>query len=203
MFAYNPENRVVRALETCFNVVWLTILALVCSMPVLTAGASLTAYTASLMAVCEERGSGVTADFFRRFTSGMREATMALLAVLAVGVVLVLDIRACAEITAPEGILWLFRSSTAAFTLLFLCILEWLFAGLGRFEAPLWQTFKNAVCWAGIHWKTTLLLLLLDALAAALTLVLWWFALLPAAFLQYQKAKAISRIFFKYVQEGS
>lgn len=77
MFArfFNTESPFWRAMGTIADIIWLNILFVVCCLPVVTVGASLTALYGTAMRVQDEEDNGVTRTFFRIFRSSFWPAT--------------------------------------------------------------------------------------------------------------------------------
>lgn len=199
MFQYNSDNKVIQSLETCADVLWLTILWLLFCIPVITAGASCAARDASMLALAEGRSGGVTRGFLHRFRENLKQASAAWLIVMAVGGLLLLDVLICWG-RMPSGIASLvLRCTTAALCLGGAMEAVWLFAGIGRFYSGLGQAFRNALLWAALHWRVTVCLLLLEAAVVALAFLLWWYALIPAGGIFYLRAKLLSRAFAGYM----
>ncbi len=197
----NPENKVLVAISTFFDIVWLTILWIVVCIPVVTAGASTTAYMATLLALAEGRGSSVTVGFFRRLKENFGIATKLWLVMLLIGVILIWDLVACFVMKEPEILRAVLCCTTVAFSLCYGAVMEYLFAGLGRFVAEPRQTIRNAAGWAMGHWKTTLLLLILDVAAVCTVPFLTVLAVIPVSVLKYAQAKLLSRVFRPYEEQ--
>ena len=78
-----------QALGLMADVVIVNLLIMVCSLPVVTAGAAIAAGHGTLLEMVREEGSRTVATFFRHFRSSWRTATVGWLLLLAVGAVLV------------------------------------------------------------------------------------------------------------------
>ena len=162
------ESKLHAALTAVIDVVWLGLLWLVCSLPVLTLGAASTAlYYAMVKSVRHERGHA-TKEFFRAFRMNFRQATalwLICLGVLAVGLA---DVYAFSQMGVKQGdfLYVLSRLLLLPVPVLF----PWIFAFLSRFQNTVAGTLRFAAYLAGRRWKTTLLLLL--ELAGAL-LIAW------------------------------
>lgn len=198
MFQYHSDNKLVQTLEICADVLWLTVLWLLLCIPVITAGASCAARDASMLALAERRGGGVTRGFLRRFLENLRQASAAWLIMLAAGGLLLLDSQICWSEMHAGPLSLVLRCTTLALCLCGAMVAVWLFAGIGRFYSGLGQAFRNAILWAALHWRTTICLLLLEAAWIALAVLLWWYALIPAGFFFYLRAKLLSRVFAGY-----
>lgn len=148
----------------------LSVLWLVCCLPVVTAGAS----TLAMFAVANKMAAGqdyfVRQDFFKAFKRDFRQATATWLPMLLIAVLLVLDGWFGGRIPAPWG--GLLRGVAVVAALVWVLALTWGLALLARF------TYAKG----GDALKNGLVLAVRDMKAAALTVVL---ALWPLAVLVY------------------
>lgn len=88
---FNADNVVFRFFGTIGYIWWLHILWLICSIPIITIGASTTALCYSCMKLRRQEGY-VTQNFFKSFKENFKQSTILFLLFLIVGVVLAADI---------------------------------------------------------------------------------------------------------------
>lgn len=101
---FNPENRFWVFMEKVMNAVLISLLWLLCSLPVVTMGAATAAvFQFTLHSVRDEEGY-VWNGFFKAFRQNFRQATVLWLIQAAVGAFLVLDIRLCLYLSIPEAV---------------------------------------------------------------------------------------------------
>lgn len=164
------DNWFFRAMALVGDWVVLSVLWLVCCLPVVTAGAS----TLALFAVANKMAAGqdyfVRRDFFRAFKRDFRQATLTWLPMLVVAVLLVLDGWFGGRIPAPWG--GLLRGAAVVAAVVWVLALAWGLALLARF------TYNKG----GDALKNGLVLALRAPKGALLTVVL---ALWPLAVLVY------------------
>ena len=164
----NIDNPFFHAMALIGDWVLLSVLWLVCCIPVVTAGAS----TLALFAVANKMAAGqdyfVRRDFTKAFKRDFRQATAVWLPMLGVRVLLVLDGWFGGRIPAPWG--GLLRGVAVVAALVWVLALTWGLALLARF------TYAKG----GDALKNGLVLALRDLKSAALTVVL---ALWPPAVL--------------------
>ena len=99
----NPDNRVMRLITKIADSVFLNLLWLIFSLPVITAGASTTAlFDISLKLVNDEEGS-LFKGFWNSFRSNLKTATRTWLILLAGGIVFAFDAAAQARSKAEEN----------------------------------------------------------------------------------------------------
>lgn len=164
------DNWFFRAMALVGDWVVLSVLWLVCCIPVVTAGAS----TLALFAVANKMAAGqdyfVRRDFFKAFRRDFRQATLTWLPMLVVAVLLVLDGWFGGRIPAPWG--GLLRGAAVVAAVVWVLALAWGLALLARF------TYNKG----GDALKNGLVLALRAPKGALLTVVL---ALWPLAVLVY------------------
>ena len=89
---FDPDSAFGRATETVLNLVILNVLWLVCSLPIITIGASGAALYSVLFKMVEDKDTRITRQFFAAFRGNARRATgiwLILLVVIAVTALLV------------------------------------------------------------------------------------------------------------------
>lgn len=98
---FNPENRFWMFMDKVMDAMIISLLWLVCSLPVVTMGAATTAvYQFTLHQVRDEEGY-VWKSFFKAFRQNFRQATALWLGGLAAGAFLAADIYFCMRIPIP------------------------------------------------------------------------------------------------------
>ena len=175
------QTRFHAALSALIDMIWAGFLWLLCSLPVLTIGASSTAlYYVTVKRVRHERGS-LTKSFFRCFRDNFRQATLLWLLLVLDVLIGLADIRILGSMGLQQSnpLYYVSRLLLLPAFLLF----PWLFAFLSRFDNSLVAILKYASFLAMRHLGATLLL----AAEAALFLLIVWLIppllpLLPGAF---------------------
>lgn len=175
----DPETPILQALTHYCNWIIVAVLWVVCSLPVITAGASTTAMmTVMLQMVRKEDTGSVAAEFFKAFKREFGQATKAWLIIFAVLAVIGLNIYSCARmdhygVGGPA-----FWAITVILGIVTLAVAFYVFPILARYRVSIKQLFGNAVICAGKNPVCTLILLILFML---MVLVIWW--LLPLSLL--------------------
>ncbi|MCR5577123.1 MAG: YesL family protein [Oscillospiraceae bacterium] len=152
------ESKLHAMLTAVIDIVWLGLLWLVCSLPVLTLGAASTAlYYSMVKCVRHERGRATRA-FFGSFRQNFRQATLLWLLCLGALALGLADVYAFSQMGAERGD---FLYGFSRLLLLPVPVLfPWIFAFLSRFQNTVAGTMRFALYLAGRHWKATLLLTL-------------------------------------------
>lgn len=162
------ESKLHMVLTALIDIIWLGILWLVCSLPVITIGAASTALYYTMVKCVRHDIPEPTRFFFRAFRKNFRQATLLWLLCLAALGVGLLDIVAFSQMGVKRGdFLYIFsRLLLLPVPMLF----PWIFAFLSRFENTVTGTLRFAVWLALKNWKQTLLMFFEAALVG---LICW------------------------------
>ena len=162
------ESKLHMVLTALIDIIWLGILWLVCSLPVITIGAASTALYYTMVKCVRHDIPEPTRFFFRAFRKNFRQATLLWLLCLAALGVGLLDIVAFSQMGVKRG------DSLYIFSRLLLLpvpmLFPWIFAFLSRFENTVTGTLRFAVWLALKNWKQTLLMFFEAALVG---LICW------------------------------
>lgn len=142
---FNPDNPIMRFITKIANSVYLNILWLICSLPIVTIGASTTSLFYVTLKMAKNEEGCLTAAFFRSFKENFRQATKIWLILLAAGMVFALDGYIFYHMRF-ENALWtigtaIFLVALAAYTI----ILMYIFPLLARFDNTIGAMFKNSI----------------------------------------------------------
>lgn len=200
---FNLDNPVWSFMGRVADLVILNILAIVCSIPVVTIGASWTAmYYVAIRIVKREEGY-VIRDFFRSFRRNFKQATIIWLLVIAVAAVFGGDIMIYRMMPdqIPKWIMIVI--SILAFLALGTAI--YVFPLLARFENTTKNMIKNAFVLAVVDIPFTLVFIVLMVLPAAVAVFVVELApfllMLGVSLPAYLSAKLFVRIFHKLEPE--
>lgn len=208
MKLFDSEGPVAEALTVLANLILLNWLFALCSLPLVTVGASLTALHHVVLQTVRKEDKGVVREFFKAFKSNFRQATAIWLILLAVGAVIAADCRIGARVLSSGALTAVLAASALLFAL-WMVELVYVFPMQARYDNPVKQTFKNAFLVGIGNLPNTLIL-------AALTLAVPYLCyryekLVPAAVLlslfilfsglAYLESLLINRIFLKTFPE--
>lgn len=197
-----------RALSRIGDLVTLSLLWTVCSVPFVTLGASTTAlYTVTLRMTRGEEGKTVE-GFFRAFRSNFKQATAVHLA-LTVLLILTGMYWRMIEVL-PETMRPVFHGISLLFTLLVLMEAVFVCPVMARFDNTMWNIMKNAWLMAAAHLPVFLLV------SAVTGLPVWVFLLntglfvrifpvwilIAPGFIAWVNSFLFHRCFKKYIQEA-
>ncbi len=136
---FDMENPVMRALSAVADLIILNLLTLLCSLPVITAGAAIIAMNTVCLRIIRNEDGSMLKDYFRAFGKNLKKGILLWFLILICGALLVLDYfaaRAYIQILCPV---------IAAMGVMVLTLSVYAFGLLARYENSLFGTLKNAV----------------------------------------------------------
>lgn len=175
---FNLDSPIGRAMNTVADIMILSVLWVVCSLPVFTVGAATTAlYYASMRSVRQE--GSVFKDFFRAFRDNFKKSLMFTL--LLAGAVLLIagDFWIFSKVQlAGESVL---RVILYAVTFLLIMITSYFFPLLARYDAATKAHIKNAFLLSVSSPLTTMVIVAMNSAPVLLFLIkpVWFFRVLP------------------------
>lgn len=154
---FSLDNPLVQFLNDLTDVVILNLVCLVCCLPVVTIGASVTALHYVTLKMTRDEEGYIVKDFFKAFKQNFRQSTILWLIFLAVSFLFYLDIRIFNTIDFPQIIV------AAVYVLFFFVCLTAMYAFplLGRFSNTVRNTIKNAFLMSIIHLPRTIILVII------------------------------------------
>ena len=157
---------------------YLNVLWLVCSLPIVTIGASTTALYYSCLKLVRDEDSHVGASFFRSFRENFRQATVLWLILLAAGLFLAGDgyilyhLRQNAE--GPMAVVWtLVLAIVIAAAVLYVIVLEYVFPLVASVANTNTAMLKNAFL-IGTHYLFATILVFAVHFAMFFVVVAWF-----------------------------
>lgn len=152
----NPlDNPFMQILTRIGDMILLNVLFVVCSLPIVTAGAAGAALHKVAQDIAMDTGSGVLKPFFRAFRENFRQATAVWLGEVVIGAALVSYHLIFAGFCPPEAASVLNVVLTAV-GLLLLCVAVYVLPLMVRYENTLGQLLKNAAILSVIKLPRTL-----------------------------------------------
>lgn len=132
---FSMEGKFFNGMTKLANLLWLNILFVICCIPVITAGAAITAmYSVTLPMTRDEEGY-ITRSFFKAFKSNFLQATAMWLIVLAGAAVLLMDVHIVGNyLTDYIGVM-----------LIPMCFIFLVLVALYLYAFPLQAYFKNTI----------------------------------------------------------
>lgn len=160
MGIFSIDSPLMRALNLIADLLILHFLWLLCSIPIVTIGASTTALYYACMKRISTKEGYVSRNFFHSFRSNFRQATVIWLVLAAIGCMFHLDFQIAHSIGGTLGTFM--NVGCAIFLIPYFCILLYIFPVLAKFENTVRDNIKNAFLMSFRHFPLTLVLVLID-----------------------------------------
>lgn len=201
------DNGFFRVMGRLADLMILNLIFIVCSLPVFTIGASLTAmYYVTLKMAANEEGY-MFQSFLKSFRQNFKQATVIWLIMLFVGCVLGLDMYILNHSdNSLSMVLFVMISAT---TILYMMVLIYVFPLLSRFENKITATLRNAFIMAIADFPRTLVMIVL--VVGSVILTFWnaytfWYGLLiwiigGFAIIAFANSYFLNKVFKKYMPE--
>lgn len=159
MKLFNLDSPLMQALSKMADLMWLNVLTLICCLPIVTVGASLTAMNYMALKIARNEECYITRGFFKSFKENFKQATVIWLILLTLIIILISDlwIVGGSEQTDFGVILW---GIIAAVTVVTGAVMIYVFPVLAKFENTVFKTFKNALLMSLVQFPKTVVMML-------------------------------------------
>ena len=207
---FNMDNKFFVFMGKIADLCMLNLLCIICCIPIVTAGASLTALYYVTMKMVRSEEAYIFRSFFRSFKQNFKQATVINIIMLAAAALLYIDTNIAGKMGQPAG--KILGMIFAAFTLLYVMILLYVYPLLAKFYNSVKNTFKNAILMAIRHLPYTILMLLICACPILILFIpsfqiqmslIMLVILFGPAVIAYGNSHFFVRIFDKYIPEES
>lgn len=160
---FNYDNPVWRFIGKFWDVIMLSVLWMVCSIPVVTIGASTTAmYYVTLKLVRDEDGYTFR-SFFKSFKENFKQSTIIWLIFLLAGIVLGIDLFFFVKVfTGSQNVRTIMLAIFMAMAFLYIAMFTYVFPLQSRFYNPVKRTIFNAFFMSIRHLFQTIGMLVID-----------------------------------------
>lgn len=165
----DPDAPLMRLITKIVTSVYLNILWFLCSIPIVTIGASTTAlFYVSQKLVRDEEGN-VTKAFFRSFKENLKQATVIWLILLVLGIILGLDAYVLYHMRFQNAFWTVLTAIFVVAAVAYVIELMYIFPLLAHFENTTKAMFKNAIMIGMRFLLCTVLMFLIYAAMAYVT----------------------------------
>lgn len=159
---FDLDNPVMRFLGKLFDLMYLNLLFLLCSIPIITIGASLTAMYSVALKMVKNEETYIGKDFFKSFRMNLKQGTIIWIIFLLIGWLLYADTQIINAMTISlEKPL---RIGIFSISLIIFCMFTYVFPILARFINSVKVTIKNSLLMSIAHLPFTILFILIDGL---------------------------------------
>lgn len=191
---FSFDNPVWNFIGKLADMVILTLLWALCSLPVVTLGASTTALYYVMLKLAEDKEGSICTSFFRAFRENLKRATLCWIIMLAIGLVLCGDLLIC----------WQIRETTTAKVLLivflvlavvYMMVLTYFFPLLARCETDVKNLFLLAFLMPFRQLGRTVLMLTVTCCVLAVgVFVQWIFLFISVGLIAYLHALIVNPV---------
>ena len=205
---FNMDNKFFTFMGRLADLVILNLLCIVCCIPIVTAGASITAMYYVTLKMVRNEEAYIIRGFFHSFKQNLKQSLIIHLIMLFAGIMLAADIYIVNQIGggAYKVLLYVFMVMAFLYLMLFLYI----YPVLSKFYNSIKNTFVNAFLMSLRHLPYTFLMLVISALPVAMlfipsarmqSMMIMLFFLMGFEVLAYAKSYFFVKIFDKYIPE--
>ena len=201
---FNMDSPIMRFMSRICDLMILNLLCIVCCIPIITAGASVTALYSVTLKMVKGEESYIFKGFFKSFKENFKQSTISWVIMAFIGIFIFIDYRAASFL--QENLVSVFRILIGAIVLVYLMVLTYIFPYTARFENDLKNSFKNSLLIAILNLPWTLLMVICPValgfatFLTSTTLVygsmLW--ILLGFATVAYLNSMIFRKVFAKY-----
>ena len=152
---FNMDNKFFTVMGRVAALIMLNVVFLICCLPIVTIGASLTALHYVTLKMARNEESYIIRSFFKSFKQNFKQATVINLIMLAVAAILYMDLRIVGNIdgTMSQVLYIVFF----AFGILYMMVFLYIYPVLAKFYNSIKNTFRNAFLMAIRHLPYTVL----------------------------------------------
>ena len=195
----NEDNVVHICMNIIGDIVLANLLFILCSIPIITIGPSLTALYHCMLRTVKGNNNGTVKTFFRAFKDNFIQSLLIWILFLFVLLILLLNIRFLSHTGNSMSKLFLYFS--LAFAVLLTIEFLYVFPVISAFSGSIKNHMKNALLFAVMHFPSTLLIVVISLLPMYMTLyaACWFF--FGFGLTAYINSKLLYRMFKPYLGE--
>ena len=156
---FNLDSPLMQFLGKVADLMWLNILAMICCIPIFTAGASLTALHYMSLKIVRGEECYITRGFFKSFKQNFKQATIIWLILLLAILIMVGDIYIMKNSGLEFHIVLKVIIGVVAFLIIFAAM--FVFPVLSKFDNTIKNTVKNAFIMSILQFPKTILMIIL------------------------------------------
>lgn len=205
---FNPDNKFFVFMGRVADLTILNLLCILCCLPVVTAGASISAMFYMTMKIVRNEDTYIIKGFFHSFKQNLKQGIIIHLIMVVLAVFLFIDIMFTYQMRATGG---------TAFTVLFYFFLVlavvyfmvfiYIYPLQAKFYNPIKYTFRNALLMSIRHFPSTLVMAAVTAAPVILmvfsaTIMMWgtlFFIICGFSTIAYLNSRLLVKIFDNYI----
>ena len=203
---FDMNNKFFSFMSKVADLCILNIICVVCCIPVITAGASITAMYYVTLKMVRNEEAYIVRSFFKSFKQNFKQATIINLIMLLIGLILYVDLNVSKAMQGGAG--QIFPVIFMAFVLIYFILFLYVYPVLARFYNTIKNTIKNALFMAIRHLPYTVVMVLIAVCPLLLLLVKSYqiqstlfvlFLLMGFALIAYCNSYFLAKIFDNYM----
>ena len=170
---FNMDNKFFTVMGRVADLIMLNVVFLICCLPIVTIGASLTALHYVTLKMARNEESYIIRSFFKSFKQNFKQATVINLIMLAVAAILYMDMRIVGNISGTMSqvlyivfFAFVMQVIFMVFSLLIAMVFLYIYPVLAKFYNSIKNTFRNAFLMAIRHLPYTVLMAVITLLPA-------------------------------------
>ena len=205
---FNMDNKFFTVMGRVADLIMLNVVCLICCLPIVTIGASLTALHYVTLKMTRNEESYIIRSFFKSFKQNFKQATIINLIMLVIAAILYMDLNIVPNLggTMSQVLYILF----IAFGIIYLMVFLYIYPVLAKFYNSIKNTFRNAFLMSIRHLPYTALMILVTAApvlvffipsAQVQSMVILLLVLIGFSGIAYINSHFFVKIFDKYIPE--
>lgn len=203
---FNMDNKFFSFMSRVADLVILNLLCVVCCLPIITAGASITAMFYVTLKMARDEESYILRSFFKSFKENFKQATIINIIMLLAAVMLYIDLTISRNIEGTLGTVMVF--AFMVILLLYLMLFTYIYPVLAKFYNTIRNTFTNAFLMSLRHLPYTFLMIVISVLPLAVffipnaqiqSTIIMLLVLLGFSTVAYINSRFLVKIFDNYI----
>ena len=200
---FNINNPFWTFMGKLVDVVVLHFIWLVCCLPIVTIGPSTIALYYALLKDTRDEGAHYVKDFFKSFKQNMKQGIVLGLIMLIFGALLTFSIQFYLRLESTSLAITVVKALAILVALLYLMLLQYVFALLARFDNTVKRTIQNAFVFSIRYIGWTILMIII---LVAYIFVVLWFMFIPLmipgyALVVFLDCYILNHIFKPYIKD--
>ena len=159
MKIFDIDGPIVQFFSKVADLMWLNILTIVCCIPVITAGASLTALNYMALKIVRNEETYITKGFFKAFRENFKQSTVIWLIFMVLAGVIYVDYRIV--LTTDVQVSKVIRALIVLISAMTIFTFMYVFPLQSKFSNTVRKTIQNAFLLSVMRWPRTLLMIVL------------------------------------------
>ena len=206
MKLFNYDSPFMQFMARVWDFMILNLLWVVCSIPIITFGASTSAYYYCMMKIVRGTDTGILLMFFHAFKENLKQGIFITLTLLVTAVFFIVDLELCSSLNGYMfGIVEILLYALIG---LFVVVVIYIFPVLAQFNNTTKNTIKNAFFMGVRHLGKTIFLVIVTIVPIMFAFLMpyYFFCVLPiwlfggTSFLVYLKSRLFVKIFNQYIE---